>query len=71
MEKCNVMFAFDADTCKPMCVSFVHLLVKHSALQLSYYLEFAGKQYCADHRTANVIQLIAVIKGNLSGLFFY
>ena len=41
MEKCNVMFVFDADTCKPMCVSFVHLLVKHSALQLSYYLEFA------------------------------
>ena len=71
MEKCNVMFAFDADTCKPMCVSFVHLLVKHSALQLSYYLEFAGKQYCTDHRTANAIQLIIVIKGYFSGLFFY
>ena len=64
MEKCNVMFVFVPNTCKPMRVSFVHLLVKHSALQLPCYLEFGSKQYCADHRTANAIQLIAVIKGN-------
>ena len=62
---------FAADTCNPMWVSFVHLLVKDSALQLPCYLEFAAKQYCADHRTANAIQLIAAIKGNFSGLFFY
>ena len=71
MEKCNIMFVFVADTCKPMCVSLVHLLVKHSALQLPCYLEFAAKQYCADHRTANAIQLIATIKENFSDLFFY
>ena len=71
MEKSNVMFVFVADTSKPMRVSFVHLLVKHSTLQVPCYLEFAAKQYCADHRTANVIQLIAVIKGHFSGLFFY
>ena len=49
----------------------MHLLVKGSALQLPCYLEFAAKQYCADDRTANAIQLIAAIKGNFSGLFFY
>ena len=59
------MFVFVADTRKPMCVSFVHLLVKHSALQLPCYLELAAKQYCTDHGTANAVQLIAVIKGNV------
>ena len=60
MEKCNVMFVFVADTRKPMCVSFVLLLVKHSAFQLPCYLEFAAKQYCTDHQAANAIELIAV-----------
>ena len=60
MEKCNVMFVFVVDTGKPMCVSFVLLLVKHSAFQLPCYLEFAAKQYCTDHQAANAIQLIAV-----------
>ena len=46
MGKCNVMFVFVAETCKPMCISFVHLLIEHSVL----------KQYCTDHRTANAIQ---------------
>ena len=69
-------FFFVPDVCRQMCVSFVHLLVKHSALQLPCYLEFVAKQYCTDHRTANAVQLItiqlnAVIKGNFSGLFFY
>ena len=71
MEKCNVMFVFVADACNPMWVSFVHLLVKHSAFQLPYYLEFAEKHYCTDHRRANAIQLIAVVKENFSGLSFY
>ena len=54
------MFAFIADTRKPMYVSFVLLLVKHNAFQLPCYLEFAAKQYCTDHQTANAIQLIDV-----------
>ena len=70
MEKCNVMFAFIADACNPMWISFVHLLVKNSALQFPCYLEFAEK-HCTDHRRANTIQLIAVVKENFSGLFFY
>ena len=49
MEKYNIMFAFVADTFKSMCVSFVRLLVKHRALQLPCYFEFAAKQYCTDH----------------------
>ena len=55
-----MLFVFVADTRKPMCVSFVLLLVKHSAFQLPCYLEFAAKQYCTDHQTANAIQLIDV-----------
>ena len=53
MEKYNITFVFIADTCKQMCVSILHLLIKHSALQLSCYLEFGTKQYCTDHGIAN------------------
>ena len=60
MEKCNIIFIFVADARKPMCVGFVLLLVKYSAFQLPCYLEFAVKQYCINHQTANTIQLIAV-----------
>ena len=38
MENCNVMIAFVPDACRQMCVSFLHFLVKHSALQLPCYL---------------------------------
>ena len=38
MEKRKDMFVFVPDTFKQMCVSFLHLLVKYSALQLSRYL---------------------------------
>ena len=38
MEKCNVMFVFVSDVCRQMCISFLHLLVRHSALQLACYL---------------------------------
>ena len=55
-----MLFVFVADTRKPMCVSFVLLLVKHSTFQLPCYLEFAAKQYCTDHKTANTVQLIDV-----------
>ena len=44
-----MLFVFVADTRKPMCVSCVNC-----------YLEFAAKQYCTDHQTANAIQLIDV-----------
>ena len=69
--KCNVMFVFVTDTCKPMCVSLVHLLIKHSALQLPCHLEFTLKHFGTDHGTANAIQVTDAIKGNFSGLFFY
>ena len=55
-----MLLVFVTDTRKSMCVSFVLLLVKHSAFQLPCYLEFAAKQYCTDHQTANAIQLIDV-----------
>ena len=83
MEKCNVMFIFVPDACRQIFVSFLHFLVKHSALQLPCYLfsslwrlfwnigEFVGKKYFTDHGTANAIQLIVAIKGGFSSQFFY
>ena len=59
------------------------LLVKHKALQFFRYLfsflvetfpEYCGilsKKHFTDHRTANKIRLLAAIKGNFSGLFFF
>ena len=38
MKKCNVVFVFVPDACRKMCVSFLHLLAKHRALQLPCYL---------------------------------
>ena len=32
------MFAFVSDVCRQVCVSFLHLLVTHSAFQLTFYL---------------------------------
>ena len=83
MEKGNVIFVFVPDACRQMCVSFLHLLVKHSALQSPCYLfflslrllwnitEFVAKKYFTDYRTANAVQLIVAIKVDFSGQFFY
>ena len=80
MEKRNAMFAFVPDTFNQMFVSFLHLLVQYSALQLPPYLfsflaetfpEYREKKYFADHQTSNAVQLIAAIKENFSGLFFH
>ena len=81
MEKYNVIFVFVPDTCKQMSVSFLHLLVKHSALQLPCYLfsslvetfpeyrkSWSKKMYLTDYRATNSIQLIVAIKRNFSGL---
>ena len=83
MEKCNVMFVFVPDACRQMCVSFLHLLVKHSVLHLPCYLfsslvetfleyrRIRSKKFFTDYRTANAVQLIVAIKGGFSSLFFY
>ena len=76
MEKCNVMFILVHDACRQMCVSFLHLFLKHSAFQLPGYLisslvktfleyrRIQSKKYITDYRTANAIQLIVAIKGD-------
>ena len=77
------MFVFVPDACRQMHVSFLHLLEKHSALQLPCYLfsslveafleyrRIRCKKYLTGYRTTNTVPLIAVIKGYFSGLFFY
>ena len=61
---------------------FLRLLVKHNALELPCCLfsslrtsglwgKSEQKKYFTDHRTGNTIQLVDVIKGNFSGLFFF
>ena len=62
MEKCNVMFVFVPDPCMQICVSFLHLLVKHSALQLPCYLfSFLVEtflKYCGELLAKNILQTI-------------
>ena len=63
---------------------FLRLLLKHSALQLVWYLlssfvetfpENSGirgkKKYFTGHQTTDTNQLLLAIKGNFSGLFFF
>ena len=33
--------------------------------------EFGVKKYFTDHQTANTLQVVVVMKGNLSGLLFF
>ena len=35
------------------------------------YWEFGVKKYFTDHQTANTLQVVVVMKGNLSGLLFF
>ena len=64
----------------PACSELLRLLVKHYALQLPCYLffrlfrnigGFGAKQYFTVYRTADKVQLVVAVKGNVSGLFFY
>ena len=62
------------------------LLEEHSTFQLPFspssvssslqqlfpgYREFGAKKYFTDHGTANIVQLFAAVKGNVSRLLFF